>query len=159
MPAYNYRVGLSTHDTWNWWEASVQLDYMHRLVRPATDEESQLMDLIVQGRATQYDFKRLRQLLNTETKWSTTMTWVAGHNFEDSPTGRRCISTKADGSICGLMWLAIADTTIADIGKPDIAHSGNVNQAEVTQIEQERARLSSIDATKANDIWGKMDHP
>lgn len=48
---------------------------------------------------------------------------AAGHKFEDG----RCR--------CGILWVDIRNTTAEDVGKPNIAHHGNLNQAEITQIQ------------------------
>lgn len=67
---------------------------------------------------------------------------IAGHTFIDSPTGRACA--------CGRLWVQIAGTRHDDIGKPHIAHIGDLNVAEFEQIEAERERIwSTVFATVA----------
>jgi hypothetical protein len=65
---------------------------------------------------------------------------IAGHSFEDSPSGRRCIATDCNGKTCFMSWLSIRDATAADLGSPGIAHVGNLNDAELASIVEERAR-------------------
>jgi hypothetical protein len=65
---------------------------------------------------------------------------IAGHCFEDTPSGRRCISTDCNGKTCFMSWLSIRDATAADLGLLNIAHTGALNDAELASIVEERAR-------------------
>jgi hypothetical protein len=59
---------------------------------------------------------------------------IAGHTFQDTPHGRVCAG-------CGKRWVDLACVTRADVGKPDIAHEGNLSGNEVDQIEVEKERI------------------
>lgn len=60
------------------------------------------------------------------------MTTIAGHTFVDMMHGRVCE--------CGRRWDEISGATRADIGKPNIAHRGDLNESEYLEIEVERDR-------------------
>ena len=59
---------------------------------------------------------------------------IAGHTFVERPEGRACEN-------CGRKWIDVAGATKQDIDKPNIAHTGLLNEAELTQIEKERERI------------------
>lgn len=60
------------------------------------------------------------------------MQTIAGHTFIDTVNGDQCP--------CGQLWIMIEDTAAEDIGKPDIAHVGTLNEQEYLQIATERER-------------------
>ena len=61
---------------------------------------------------------------------------IAGHSFNDTPQGRVCS--------CGRRWVDIMGVTRADIGKPHIAHVGNLNEREALECEAECERFWSV---------------
>ena len=68
------------------------------------------------------------------------MSTIAGHYFTDSPHGRICVAVLSGGAVCHRRWLDIRNATSADIGKPHIAHIGNLTTTEAEQIAAERDR-------------------
>jgi len=66
--------------------------------------------------------------------------YIAGHSFAETSSGRRCISTDCNGRTCFMSWLSIRDATDADLGLPNIAHTGALDAAELASIVEERAR-------------------
>lgn len=68
------------------------------------------------------------------------MTKIAGHTFADTAGGRRCIDTDYEGNPCWRSWLSIRDCTADDLGQPNIAHAGALNDEELATIIKERAR-------------------
>jgi hypothetical protein len=73
------------------------------------------------------------------------VTSIAGHTFEppDSPEAR---------CACGRWWADICDATAEDIGKPNLAHIGVLNSAELSQVIAERQRR--ID--RAYRVWSAV---
>lgn len=65
---------------------------------------------------------------------------IAGHDFQYTIGGRRCVTLDYNGAQCVRSWLEIKDCTDEDVGKPDIAHSGTLNVRELNEIRAERAR-------------------
>jgi hypothetical protein len=82
---------------------------------------------------------------------------VAGHTFEGVGSDQRCTTAvQRDGVqvICGRFWTEIEHCGPDDLGKPDRAHVGALNQAELDQIVAKRdaeakQRERMADATKA----------
>lgn len=67
------------------------------------------------------------------------MPYIAGHDFEHTPGGRRCKLGE-----CRKLWADISYVTKDDIGKSGWAHTGALNQAEYDQIVAERDRLFEL---------------
>lgn len=66
---------------------------------------------------------------------------IAGHHFEDTPNGCRCTRQTSDGTgLCYRSWLDIRGASADDVGKPDIAHVGSLNDLELKEIIVERER-------------------
>lgn len=57
---------------------------------------------------------------------------------------------------CGRRWTDIRNTTQADVGKPNIAHIGNINAREVTEIEAERMAEDSRIADAMGQLVGRV---
>lgn len=57
---------------------------------------------------------------------------VAGHTFAGVGSDEKCE--------CGIYWHGIWGVTREDIGKPNIAHSGDLNEREYDQIQVKKAR-------------------
>ena len=82
---------------------------------------------------------------------------VAGHTFEGVGSDQRCTAkVQRDGVqvVCGRFWSEIEYCGPDDLGKPDRAHVGALNQAELDQIVAKRnaeaeQRERMADATKA----------
>lgn len=72
------------------------------------------------------------------------MAIIAGHRFNSMGF---CDLPKGEG-VCGRRLADIASTHKDDVGKPDIAHSGLLNEAEYKEIVQENDR-----------VWSLMHHP
>jgi hypothetical protein len=80
------------------------------------------------------------------------MTVIAGHQFANTPNGRRCMSHQSDGSgVCYRAWVDIRNATEADLGATGIAHVGKLNDAELREIitEREREEAALWDAVSA----------
>lgn len=67
-------------------------------------------------------------------------TIIAGHHFEDTSNGRRCVSTDCNGRVCFMSWLSIRDATADDLDQPGIAHVGNLSAQELASIVTARTR-------------------
>ena len=71
------------------------------------------------------------------------MTLVAGHTFVGVGTDQRCA--------CERWWTEIMDCTDADVGKDNLAHSGQLSAFELTQIrekkQQELRFWNAVEAT------------
>ena len=66
---------------------------------------------------------------------------VAGHTFEGVGSDQRCTATvQRDGVqvVCGRFWSEIEHCGPGDLEKPDRAHVGALNQAELDQIVAKR---------------------
>jgi hypothetical protein len=82
---------------------------------------------------------------------------VAGQTFEGAGSDQRCTATvQRDGvqMVCGRYWSEIEHCGPDDLGKPDRAHVGALNQAELDQIvakrdAEARQRERIAEATKA----------
>ena len=82
---------------------------------------------------------------------------VAGHTFEGAGSDQRCTATvQRDGVqvMCGRFWSEIEHCGPDDLGKPERAHVGALNQTELDQIVAKRdadakQRVRFADATKA----------
>lgn len=74
------------------------------------------------------------------------MTEIAGHNFEETSTGRRCVKHMLITQICGARWMHVRTATEADLAKQGFAHQGGLNDAELRQIVEERKK-------EETDIW------
>jgi len=57
---------------------------------------------------------------------------IAGHTFAETHIGRACTE-------CWRRWVDIRNVTLADIGKPNIAHSGDATSYQIEQIMREAA--------------------
>jgi len=96
---------------------------------------------------------------------------VAGHTFEGVGSDQRCTATvQRDGVqvVCGRFWSEIEHCGPDDLGKPDRAHVGALNQAELDQIVAKRdaevrqreriAEATSALSGQASTIgWGLRD--
>ncbi len=59
---------------------------------------------------------------------------IAGHDFVFGPGGRRC-------AMCERLYADISWATKSDVGKtPNLAHSGLLNEEELSQIHKENDR-------------------
>lgn len=74
------------------------------------------------------------------------MTTIAGHTFDFTPTGRRCIGFRSSGTPCNRAWIDIRCCTAEDINAMEIAHVGQLNAAELNEIIKEKER-------EENAIW------
>ena len=82
---------------------------------------------------------------------------VAGHTFEGVGSDQRCTAeVQRDGAqvVCGRFWSEIEHCGPDDLGKPDRANIGALNQAELDQIVAKRDAEAKqceriADATKA----------
>lgn len=81
------------------------------------------------------------------------MAYIAGHTFELTSRGRRCVSTRyIDGESvpCMVRWIDIRSCTESDIdGVEGLAHTGKLNAAELASIRTEVARENDV-------IWGAI---
>jgi hypothetical protein len=75
---------------------------------------------------------------------------IAGHNFEDTSTGRRCISySSVKGGTCEMAWLHVRSCRIEDIEVTDgFAHHGRLTKTEYAEVrvEVDREVISIWDA-------------
>ena len=78
---------------------------------------------------------------------------VAGHLFSFSRDAV-CGKPRHVGSqeICGKSWAFVRTATADDLSKPDHCHAGNLNTAELAQIDKRRTREAEEDAR----IWGAV---
>lgn len=74
---------------------------------------------------------------------------IAGHDFQYTIGGCRCVTIDYNGKTCLRAWLDIKDATEADLCKPDIAHTGTLSQRELSEIVAERKRQADV-------IWGHL---
>lgn len=69
---------------------------------------------------------------------------IAGHDFQDTETGRRCVSYSAHVTtpcICGVFWQHVRTVTEAEINGPQgWAHTGMLSATEYAQIRVEVER-------------------
>lgn len=66
---------------------------------------------------------------------------VAGHIFEGVGSDQCCTATvvrNGENVVCGRFWTEIDDCGLDDLGKPDLAHVGALNQTELDQIIAKR---------------------
>jgi hypothetical protein len=92
----------------------------------------------------------------------------AGHMFEGVGSDRCCTATvvrNGENVVCGRFWTEIDDCGLDDLGKPDLAHVGALNQTELDQIiakreaeAQQRWRIA--DATNSvSSRWQPLASP
>lgn len=62
------------------------------------------------------------------------MTTIAGHTFEDTPSGRAC-------SYCGKLWVDVAIGAYLPVGASGISHTGTMSETEKKEIEAEVDRI------------------
>jgi len=67
---------------------------------------------------------------------------IAGHSFAETHLGRAC-------AVCLRRWIDVRNVTLADVGRPGIAHVDPVNEREIKEIIAEREREDMVirDAT------------
>jgi hypothetical protein len=71
---------------------------------------------------------------------------VAGHIFEGVGSDQRCVLEGCGGR----WWTEIMHCDRSHLGKPNFAHSGDLNEAELTQIEHKKQHeLRFWDAVEA----------
>ena len=58
---------------------------------------------------------------------------IAGHLFQDTPHGRVCA--------CGMTWARLAQANASDINRSGLAHTGNLIDRELAEIDAERERV------------------
>jgi hypothetical protein len=66
---------------------------------------------------------------------------VAGHIFEGVGSDQCCAATvvrNGENVVCGRFWTEIEHCGLDDLGKPDLAHVGALNQTELDQIIAKR---------------------
>ena len=62
-------------------------------------------------------------------------TWIAGHSFVETPSGRQCAA-------CGKTWLAVlAEREHWKPGTQGIAHNGALTENECNQLHAEIERI------------------
>jgi hypothetical protein len=73
---------------------------------------------------------------------------IAGHDFQETSTGRRCVAYASDKcGVCGMTWLHVRTATLKDKEAPfGFAHRGKLNDLEYAEIRCEAAR-------EQLDIW------
>lgn len=76
---------------------------------------------------------------------------IAGHSFADTALGRRCIAIDCNGVTCGRSWLSIRDCTALDLGEPNFAHVGALNEEELASIVEERTR-------EETSVWNAVQY-
>ena len=81
-------------------------------------------------------------LLSEAFLWGGGMTdTVAGHIFEGVGSDQCCTATvvrNGENVVCGRFWTEIEHCGLDDLGKPDLAHVGALNQTELDQIIAKR---------------------
>jgi hypothetical protein len=88
---------------------------------------------------------------------------VAGHIFEGVGSDQCCTATvvrNGENVVCGRFWTEIEHCGLDDLGKPDLAHVGALNQTELDQViakreaeAQQRWRIA--DATTSRRLNGR----
>lgn len=61
---------------------------------------------------------------------------IAGHTFEDSPTGRACTN-------CGMRWVDLMTCRQENVGQLGWAHTGALTETEWEQIAAEQDRMAA----------------
>ena len=74
------------------------------------------------------------------------MTDIAGHDFQETSTGRRCVKPMLVIQVCGMSWMHVRSATESDLGRHGFAHQGGLNAAELRQIAEERQK-------EVTDVW------
>lgn len=59
---------------------------------------------------------------------------IAGHEFQYTSQGRRCIRALPNGEICNAVWRHVRTAGLGDVGSPGFAHTGNLTLSEQADI-------------------------
>jgi hypothetical protein len=73
---------------------------------------------------------------------------IAGHLFIESVFGPVCSIGE-----CVRLWVEIEDVTESDVGKRDIAHAGELNGSEYSEIKEERQRRATLKEELCARAW------
>lgn len=74
------------------------------------------------------------------------MSTIAGHDFGETSTGRRCTKLSYTALPCDMPWLHVRSARKEDISHQGFAHQGALNEKEYNEIREEKQK-------EETDLW------